>query len=237
MSEGERAPNSLAPIPSFSRLHEKFVFQEKAVKRLPFVTAVLLCALAAKAPSMAAPAQSSSSQTPTTQNTSGDVPDANASAKKAILANYRLYEQALKSTDIQDIVALETPDFQVRQVNGKTLNRSETNQGLRLFLNSVTAVHTAKVQVNQIDFGKDKSGHDTATAVVTQTLTATVMDKNHRPQQLKQNSVSQDVWILTDDQWKIQSSKALSSNMNVTGNQKPAKKAAAKRPVRRVRRR
>jgi hypothetical protein len=219
--------------PALSRL------QEKAMKRSSCAIAVLFCAAAAKTPLMAAPAQSSSSQTSATKNAavSAEATDANAAAKSAILANYQLYEQGLKNTDMQGIVALEAADFQMREVNGKTLNRSETNNGLRLFLNSVTAVHTAKVQVDQLDFIRDKKGQVTANAVVSQTFDATVMDKNHQLQQVKQNSVSRDVWVLTDDQWKIQSSTALSSSMNVSGNQKPVKKTTPRRTIRRVRRR
>ena len=134
------------------------------------------------------------------------------SDKDALVQRYYWYEELLASANSEDMIYLMTSDYTSVSINHVDLNKQQANAIMRLSVDAVHRVYAANVTINQLDIRGDY-----AIGLVTQYFNSDNRDPEGMVHRVISNMVARQLWVRTEDGWKIQRTRTLRGQIEVDG--------------------
>jgi hypothetical protein len=142
-----------------------------------------------------------------------DSPDA---VRKELRKRYDLAAAAFKRQDVEGIMKLTSSDLTSRRPNGQTWNRNQLQVYMNIVVGSLKTVDKASFTIKKVTLSGDE-----AVAIVDHVTAGTLNGGQGKPRKIIDRSTDRDVWVKTDEGWKIKFTECLKEKATIDG--KPIK--------------
>lgn len=134
------------------------------------------------------------------------------SDKDALVQRYYWYEELLASANSEDLIYMLTSDFTNVPSSRQDMNRQQSEALVRLNSDAVHRVYGVNVVINKLDIRGDY-----AVALITEYFNSDDKDLRGNIHRIITNSVMRQVWIRTEDGWKLRRNRILRAQVNIDG--------------------
>jgi ketosteroid isomerase-like protein len=133
--------------------------------------------------------------------------------RKELEALYAKRDAALKAKDVAYITSLETDDFTKKSKDGKTVDRKQADADMDMINTIIKEVTTFKTTVDDVKQGENGE----VTVLISDKGALIMIGEGNKEQKLEGSGKGRDVWVKTDQGWKIKSHEELESTTTVDG--------------------
>jgi ketosteroid isomerase-like protein len=133
-------------------------------------------------------------------------------ARKAIEAQYAVYQRAVRNKDMKAAMATMTDDVIMVYPNGRTFDRKEMERSLQGTLNGLRGIKAWTMKVAHLNVEKD-----TAVATVAERMVTTFVDFGGTSHHQDLLDFYQDTWIRTARGWRLRNTQVLRGEVTVDG--------------------
>jgi ketosteroid isomerase-like protein len=136
--------------------------------------------------------------------------------RKELEALYAKRDAALKAKDVAYITSLETDDFTRKSKDGKTVDRKQADAEMDMINTVIKEVTTFKTTLDDVKQGENGE----VTVLISDKGALILIGDGNQEHKVEGSGKGRDVWVKTDQGWKIKSHEEVESNTTVDG--KPA---------------